>query len=218
MNEIINIWEQYKHEFNYQELIKNNPNIFKDMFDQFESEVLYSLIRIIKPKTIIELGPCDGWTSLIILNACDKNDIPCKLFSFDLIGISFNLDRQDKIYRKLVVGDAKETTKQYQKEIEQADFLFIDAEHSAEFANWYLNNLIPNYNGKYIWIHDWNGLYDTSNGEVITVRNSPLFGQILKPVINLMDYTIENLNETIYQYTGERGIRSPSQILEIKGS
>ena len=39
-----------------------------------DTELLYNLILIFKPKNIIEFGVANGWSTIAILKACKKNN------------------------------------------------------------------------------------------------------------------------------------------------
>ena len=152
-NEIVDAYAKYNNEFDY------NFISVTGAFHPFESTMLYSLMRLIKPKKIIEMSPDKGLTTKIMIDACNKNKIRCKIYSFDVHDASIDLDEdtEEMVFRKLIIGDAKETlTDEYLK---NCDFMFIDSDHSAEFATWYCDNILPKLKrGVLIWIHDWVGL------------------------------------------------------------
>lgn len=213
--------------------MNNGSKFYAKMFDVFETEVLYSLVRSIKPRNIIEFSPNAGWTSFVMLAACKQNAIDdmnysVNIKSFDLISSSLNCNyNSNRVKRELYVGDALENVPKY---IDSCDFLFIDSDHSKAFAEKYCQSIIKNYNGGYIWIHDWNGYNDSHNsGEVTAVKQyiNSLGDKSIYPVINLMDYFLKvmsdeerkNLHERRFCWGGrndnldDMGHRSPSQIL-----
>lgn len=204
---IIANWKKYKGEMDYGELKKSKW--FANMFDVFEAEVLYSLVRHIKPKRIVEMSPARGFTSLLMINACEKNDNQASIYSYDLDDMSQGLDRGGAVFRQLIIGDVKDTLDP--EDLKRTDFLFIDSDHSREFAEWYCKNLIKELRkDTLIWIHDWNG-YDTKKDEQAKVKeycSGPR--QLCEPIINLMDYYEENI---LMRKADKRGDRSPSQIL-----
>jgi hypothetical protein len=206
-DKIIGIWEKYRDEIIYEELKQNK--CFANMFDIFESEVLYSLIRYTKPKKIIEMSPARGFTSFLMIEACKKNGNKVFIHSYDLVDFSRELDCVGDVSRKLVIGDAKKTLKP--DDMRGCDFLFIDSDHSAEFAEWYCRNIIPRLRSEIlIMIHDWNG-YNHNGPEPAKVKEYCIGeNPLCEPIINLMDYYEDNI---LMRKADLRGDRSPSQVL-----
>jgi hypothetical protein len=237
-NEIIEMWNRFRGEHDFH-VSRYDPNsCHANMFDLFETEVLYSLVRTEKPESIIEFSPCDGWTSFVILEACKKNakedsNYKAIIKSFDLVDNSRRLDYDDgAVKRELYVGDALELVPPFMKD---CDFLFIDSDHSAGFANSYFETIIKKYDCGFIWIHDWNG-EECTLPEPVTIRNCIQESNFsVYPVINLMDYFLIEMDSDTRNYLHSRrlnptqpylfadpapagapagsGDRSPSQIL-----
>lgn len=146
-NILIETWKQY-HENTGLEFGKKS-----DAFKWFDSEMLYTLIRILKPKKIIEMSPDKGWTSEILIKASEDNNQKVNIYSFDIHNDSKELDRNGKVSRKLIVGKAQETLT---ADFLDCDFMFIDSDHTYNFGLWYASEILPNLRkGTYIWIHDW---------------------------------------------------------------
>lgn len=210
---ILNMWEEYSIPF--RSLLNAS---FNRMFDTFETEMLYSVTRGLKPKKIIEIGPNNGFTSSIMIRAIKANNTPCQLISFDLIDNSKNLDFEEtQISRKLIVGDARDFISEY---LENVDFLFIDADHRYPFGEWYCKSIFTKLKpGTIIWIHDWEG-YNHEDGldEIQAVKDHGIATGIVKPVLNLMDFVIDNRSFSTsppdIKIKFAVGDRSPSQILE----
>jgi hypothetical protein len=188
---------------------------YNKMFHKLETEVLYALVRGLKPSRIVEISPNKGFTSFVMLGALKKNDKPAELLSFDIIANSEGLDCDGVVKRKLTVGDARDMSLDV---IDECDFLFIDSEHTYEFAAWYCDNIIPRLRpGTLIWIHDWNSVNTKDNPEIIrvleAVEDTP---PLLLPVVNLMEKYGEFTGTEINWETCRRGVwkwyRSPSQI------
>ena len=234
---IIECWNKHKNEKDFlSSRLNEGREFYANMFDLFETEVLYSLIRSIKPRNIIEFSPNAGWTSFVILEACKRNALEASNYSasiksFDLIDKSRGCDyNNNSVERKLYVGNALINVANF---IDDCDFLFIDSDHRAPFAEKYCNTIIKKYKRGYIWIHDWNG-YDTASEEPVTVKNyiNSLSGAPISPIINLMDYYLKEMNEKtrasvhkrrlcwggVNDTIGARGDRSPSQILYKQNS
>ncbi len=125
-----------------------------DAFKWFDAELLYSFIRITKPKKIIEMSPDKGWSTEIMIKAINDNKQKCEIFSFDIRDFSQKWDQDNEyVFRKLILGNAQETVSKYLKD---CDFMFIDSDHSYDFGKWYSNLILPELDdGVYVWIHDW---------------------------------------------------------------
>ncbi len=221
--EIVNVWLTYRDEINIQE--HRGKPYFSHMFDSLESEVLYSLVRYLKPLKLVEFSPNRGWTSAIMLEALRENrsqdpTYTPSLKSFDLTDLSEDLDCEGEISRKLIIGDALHTVP---PNMGECDFLFIDSDHSAGFTDRYLKKIVPLYKKGFIWVHDWNGfhaereklerLYPEGIGFVIdSFSAEPAMwikhideNKFIKPVLNLMDYWVEDISI-------ENGVRCSSNI------
>lgn len=210
---LLDAWEN--HSIPYRSLLNTK---FNKMFDTFETEMLYSFVKYLKPKKIIEIGPNNGFTSTLLIKAAKSNNTPCNIYSFDLLDTSSDLDfNENGVSRTLIVGDAREAVLDY---IDEVDFVFIDADHRYPFGEWYCKNIFTKLQaGTPIWIHDWEGYeHDDGQDEIKAVKDHGIQQNIVKPVLNLMDFVIENRN---FSTTPKNmkvkfavGDRSPSQILE----
>ena len=121
--------------------------------DDLESEITYLLIRELKPKNIVEISPCGGWSSTWILNAIKDNGFG-KLYSYDIVDDSTKVIPKELSKDKWVFikGDVKKNLHKLPKEI---DYVFMDAEHTDEFAKWYTEKLFPLFKPKTtISVHD----------------------------------------------------------------
>lgn len=122
-------------------------------FDDIEAEITYLLIREFKPQTVVEISPADGWSTSWILNALKDNGSG-KLYSYDLVdnatkNIPLPLAKDRWTF---CAGDIK---KNIDKLPEKIDYLFIDSDHSAEFAAWYIENIFSRLErGTPVSVHD----------------------------------------------------------------
>lgn len=108
-------------------------------FDDLESEMLYLLIRDTAPQTVVEVSPCDGWSSLWMLQALKDNDSG-QLHSYDLhSGATRFIPEELKNRWSFTEVDVR-TLDDFP---EQIDFLLIDSAHTGSFANWYIRTLLP---------------------------------------------------------------------------
>jgi len=133
--------------------IENPKMIMRPQLNDVEAEITYLLLREFKPKTVVEISPCGGWSTTWILNALKDNGTG-RLFSYDIVDTSEKTIPQDlKEGRwKLIMGDVKENIDKLPPSI---DYLFLDSDHSAEFARWYIQNLFPRLKpGTRVSVHD----------------------------------------------------------------
>jgi regulator of extracellular matrix RemA (YlzA/DUF370 family) len=209
---ILNAWKQYGKEIIYSELIKRLS--FGNMFNQFESEVLYAIVRDQKPTNILEMGCFNGFTSQIIIDAMKANNNPSRLISSDLLETSKFIDYHDgTTSRTLIIGDSKATI---DSSIGDIDFLFIDSDHTYDFAKWYCSVIIPMVKrGCFVMVHDWEGIEGDSDGEFKSIIENAVNIGTLKRCINLMEYVKKNrhLSSTPNNIGYAIGDRSPSEIL-----
>jgi predicted O-methyltransferase YrrM len=229
-DKIIEAWKQYSSEFDYKKT--NEIQFGQEQFYLTESEFLYSIVRMVKPKTIIEISPDKGFTSVIMLQAMEMNGIPSKLYSFDIHNESLKHNRPEGIVqRELIVGDAKETIED--SLLKEADFILVDSDHSYFFGMWYAKKFRVVKPGTLIMIHDW-PMYDSDgatnniiaekapskeaqelkNLEVWAVKTHFIGRGLAEPILNITDF----LKESGKPYYRERdGVYfralSPSQIL-----
>jgi len=227
---VINAWEQYSKELDFNKINQIQPGHLQ--FYQTESEFLYSLVRMVKPKKIIEVSPDQGFTSVIMLEALEKNGIPTKLHSFDVHTKSQRHNRlEGYIQRELFVGDAKQTITD--ELVAEADFILVDSDHSYEFGKWYSTKFRNVKPGVFIMVHDWpqyasDGatnniiaehappaiMQELHNLEVLAVKQHFIQKGYASPVLNVVDFLKERKKPYYEMRDGVqfRGI-SPSQIL-----
>jgi len=221
---ILEAWEKFSKEFD-REKLEEEIELVGNAFNVFESEVLYSMIRLVKPKFIVEMSPDKGFTTNIILKACNKNRNKCEIYSFDLHAGSKRFDVETgKVTRTLIEGSAEEQLKDHY--IENCDFMFIDSEHTYSFGQWYSENVLPKLkNNVPIWVHDW-PMYESNGapcnhtpetyegepdkqGEPRAVKEFFVKNKLGKPIMNCTDVLKEQGKEYL---DGETGL-SASQIL-----
>ncbi len=129
------------------------PTSMKAQLDDIEAEITYLLLREARPETVVEIGTFHGWSTTWILRALHDNGTG-HLHSYDIV---------DHVVREVpqalsagrwtfTQGDARENV---EKIPATADFLFIDAAHSASFARWYIRELFPRLRpGIPVCVHD----------------------------------------------------------------
>lgn len=110
--------------------------------DRRKNEILYALVRITKPKIVIETGVGAGVSSAIILNALERNheghlySIDAGLTRFDNIAriksIGFLVPENLKGRWTLKIGFSREILSPLLKQLGVIDFFFHDSEHTYE--------------------------------------------------------------------------------------
>lgn len=122
-------------------------------FDDLEAEMTYLLIRGCRPQTVVEVSPCGGWSTSWILHALKDNGVGV-LYSYDLVDHASRFVPSALAHGRWVFipGDVKERLETIPQQI---DYLFIDSDHSAAFAEWYLQQLFPRLRkGNPVSVHD----------------------------------------------------------------
>ena len=119
-----------------------------------ERRLLYLMTRFIEPELIIEFSPKRGWTTLHMAAALEDNH-KGRIISFELDPIYAALTKRTVKTARLahrvevVVGDVREEFPRVYgdpgtwRSAPEIGFLFVDSDHGAEFAHWYLGNLFP---------------------------------------------------------------------------
>lgn len=229
-DKILKAWKQYSKELDYKKINEIQPG--HGQFHITESEFLYSIIRMVKPKKIVEISPDRGFSSLVILEALEMNAIPSKLYSFDIHNESLKHNKSEGIVtRELIIGDARETVED--SLLKETDFILIDSEHSYGFGIWYSKKFKVVKSGILIMVHDW-PMYESDgatnnviaekappaiaqeiwNLEVLAVKNYFIGKGFVKPIINITDF-LKECGEPYYftkDFVPFRAL-SPSQIL-----
>lgn len=112
----------------------------RPQLDDIEAEVTYLRIRSARPEVVVEMSPCGGWSSTWILSALRDNQRGT-LHSYDLVDAAIrNIPSELKLRWMFHQGDV---TQDASGILQTADYLFIDSDHSAKFAHWYITALFP---------------------------------------------------------------------------
>ncbi len=109
--------------------------------DDIDCEIAYLLIRRFRPRTVVEISPCGGWSTTWLLSAL-RDVGQGHLYSYDLIDDSTRTvpPRLSERRWTFTLGDVRKLESTLPAHI---DYLFMDAEHSRTFAEWYLSVLVP---------------------------------------------------------------------------
>ena len=122
-------------------------------FDDIEAELTYLLIRESKPNTIVEIGALGGWSTSWILSGLRDNRHG-KLYSFDKADDSTKTLPPGLTENRwvFVLGDILKDEDSIPRNI---DYLLVDANHTADFARWYLEKIFPKVShDSFISVHD----------------------------------------------------------------
>ncbi len=134
--------------------LKNSPVYYdKNRFDSnatkhIDQDFLYFMIRLLKPRNIIEFSPFEGLSTAIIYTALEDNKQPYTFATFDLEEFEGFTERMRhyNIPLRVIAGDAINTVPAYLKQnnlIGKIDFCFVDSEHTYEFASRYTKAIFP---------------------------------------------------------------------------
>jgi predicted O-methyltransferase YrrM len=116
-------------------------------FSDRESELLYMLVRELRPETVVEISPCHGYSTNYIVAALAANG-GGHLHSYELPGTVAGRPIEAVIRDSLLeglpqtllsvhVGDVREA------DVPTAELLFIDSSHEDHFAAWLLQTQVP---------------------------------------------------------------------------
>lgn len=146
-------WEKHNHSING----KYRYQIDSTSFCVPDATCLHLMLRILKPRRLIEVG--SGWSSAVTL---DTNE-----FYLDKqIDISFIEPRPDVLYKVLKEEDnceiknigLEKVALSYFEQLEKGDVLFIDSTHVSKIGsdiNYLLFEILPQLkSGVYIHFHD----------------------------------------------------------------
>lgn len=132
-------------------------------FDDIEAEIVCLIIMHLKPRKIYEFSPCGGWSTLYMLNTLDlSNNKDCTIHSFDIVdNCTININKFPDLVNqwKFYLGNVENMYSSFNEEI---DYLFIDSDHSEQFAKKYIDELLTpllaklkNINKKiFVSVHD----------------------------------------------------------------
>ena len=110
------------------------------MISVTEAELTYLLLRHHRPATVMELGTFHGWSTNWLLRALRDNGHG-HLHSFDQVDhVLQNVPAELADRWTFVPGDVRETLPKVPTDV---GYLFVDADHGARFARWYLAELFP---------------------------------------------------------------------------
>ncbi len=145
-----------------------NRRYLYPFFGDYSCELLYLLVRELRPRTLVEVSPSGGWSTSWILNGLRDNGFG-KLTSCDLIDDSARVLPRDLTDGRweFVRGDVFETSRTLPEPIE---FLLVDSLHTADFARWYVEHLFPRLDPQAMVVVD--DIFQTKQGMFVSVLGS----------------------------------------------
>ncbi len=128
-------------------------------FNHFEALTLYSMIRQLAPKKIIEIG--SGFTSAVMLDTNEQFfDNSIRLCFIDPYPerLSALMNEKDQQSSRVIPFDVQAVPLELYKDLEAGDILFVDSSHVAKTGsdlNYILFDILPSLKpGVFIHFHD----------------------------------------------------------------
>jgi predicted O-methyltransferase YrrM len=109
-------------------------------FGDVQSELVYLFVRTLEPSVVVEISPAGGWSTSWILSALRDNGHGT-LHSYDRLNDSTRTIPEELRHDRWVFtqGDVRKLVYTLPTDI---DYLFLDADHSRSFAEWYIGALL----------------------------------------------------------------------------
>ncbi|MGX1759812.1 class I SAM-dependent methyltransferase [Streptomyces lydicus] len=121
-------------------LLRERGKAMKAQLDDVEAEISYMRLRELRPAKVVEIGTFYGWSTIWQLSALRDNGTG-HLYSFDIVDhVVRNVPGELTGQWTFTKGDVRENLGSIPQDV---DYLFIDADHGARFARWYIENLFP---------------------------------------------------------------------------
>jgi predicted O-methyltransferase YrrM len=181
-------------------------------YDDISAMMNYCMVRHLKPKTIVEFGTRTGRCTYDILSALIENRRSYVFRSYE----------KENDFRKIAIENLRRMFKHYpvncviEGDIQNyinnpsnldvptnIDYLFIDAEHTREMAEWYVKYLFNRVEvGGVIQIHDFaekSGLEEINY--LLELRKE---GKLpLKPIYIASEYYDSGVSASWWEYMGQ---------------
>jgi len=159
--QLLNSFETYYKELPFPDQKSGDFRYFyqNEAYGYSDAIFLYSMIRLLKPKKLIEVG--SGYSSSVTLDTNEKfmdNSIDCifiEPYPQRLESLLKDNDKENVTIHKKFLQDVPLNVF---KELKENDILFIDSTHVSKFnsdVNYLFNEILPALaSGVYIHIHD----------------------------------------------------------------
>lgn len=146
---ILQIYKTYANElaeFSRFELVRD---AIGKMYHDEERRILYLLTRHIAPQIIVEFSPNKGWSTLHLAQALEANG-QGHIYSFELdsdnVLVAQKMLSEYGLEHRVTfhAGDVRKTLPTVLSKLgPKVDFLFVDSNHSYDFARWWLSDVLP---------------------------------------------------------------------------
>ena len=172
-------------------------------FTDFEVEMLYMLIREVKPQKVFEMAPNKGFSTHWILKALVMNDESSRLYSYDVHNASVKFMSEKFQHRwTFTLGDYEELLETKELNMAGFDFIFIDALHTEKFSRGYCKKLLHPYKDKaVVAIHDIVADEHGGGRESAEVYKYIAFASNIKNVFTVSRFAMPTLSDPIANAT-----------------
>jgi len=169
---------RFKNEYSSFKRLPQNVNKQKDprfylnnfAFDGIDALSYYGMIRLLKPKTILEIG--SGWSTKIAATACLKNQ-ETQLIAIEPYPQPI-LEKGFPGLSQLICKKVQDVPLHFFDKLLKGDILFIDSSHVVRLGgdvNYIFFDILPRLNkGVYVHIHDIFLPYDYTREWVVKER------------------------------------------------
>jgi predicted O-methyltransferase YrrM len=170
--------QPYYRDIPFEEEKKQNLRYYfqNEMYSFTDGIILYSLIRHLKPKRIIEVG--SGFSSALMLDVNQLffgNEIELHFIEPNPERLYNNISEQDKKSTAILPKKVQEVLPSYFEQLEAGDILFIDSTHVAKTGsdvNYIFFEILPRLKpGVWIHFHDIFYPFEYPKGWVYDGRN-----------------------------------------------
>lgn len=127
--------------------LRYDRSVFRSggQYDWFSGQLLFCLIRNLRPSQVVEISCSSGYSSLFIATALARNQAgTLHTFELSLANASSALKNFHRFgvnhVINLYLGDARKTIRHI--DMQGTDLLFLDSLHTTDFARWYLEELV----------------------------------------------------------------------------
>lgn len=146
---IADLYQAYESDLQYLRVFDRLKDDIGGMYHDEEHRILYLLVRHFRPAIVVEFSPNKGWSTLHLAQALETND-QGHIYSFELdpanIVIAQRILSAYGLMHRVTfhAGDVRKTLPPVVSTLQQAiDFLFVDSNHSYDFARWWLREVLP---------------------------------------------------------------------------
>ncbi len=158
---ILDDFAQFYGEFSFPEEPSGNLRYYwsNPFFGLFDGILLYSFLRLLEPRRIIEVG--SGMSSCLILDTVDEfldSNVECVFIDPDPRSLLVRAHERDLERCQLLKRRVQEIDPSFFKSLEAGDILFIDSSHAVKTGsdvNFLIFEVLPRLaKGTYIHFHD----------------------------------------------------------------